>query len=61
MKLLKYLFILLTGIVLGVFIGCTISATPSSEKVCKQFKQVDWYNGSIRYTYAPELDYCIYR
>lgn len=58
MKVIKYIIILLTGITLGVFIGCTIAATPSSEEVCVEFKQVDWYNGQPRYTYVPELNRC---
>lgn len=61
MKLLKYLFILLAGITLGVFIGCTLSAYPHSEEVCKEFKQIDWYDGGIRYTYVPELNQCYKR
>lgn len=61
MKLIKYFIILCTGLVIGVFIGCTISVQPSTGTFCREYKTVDWYNGSPRYTYVPEFNRCYKR
>lgn len=58
MKLIKYFIILCTGIVIGVFVGCTISVQPSHGEYCVEYKKVDWYNDQPRYTYVPEFNRC---
>lgn len=61
MKLIKYSIILLLGFVIGIFVGSVLSTSLPSKEVCEEFKQVDWYEGKIRYTYMPELNKCYKR
>ena len=58
MKIIKNIIILCLGIMVGLFLGFSMATSPSSEVKCKEFKQVDWYSGYLRYTYIPELATC---